>query len=273
MKRLATPAWRAISSTDTTSSPRSMNRRAAVSSRRAWRRAASSRVGRPPGPRLNSTISSDGPDIRCNALVDGGASCAIMQRNRCVAKRPVVRRLWVAGLAIAAVVAFGAGLVWYQHRPPAPTRWQGYAEADFVKVAPTQQGLLTAVAVARGDQVAAGALLFRQDDTADRAARDQAARQLGQANEQLANLQAAAKPTEIDQADANLADARVTLGRAKTDLDRAEALSKVGGMSAETLDQRRADFHSATAKVAALEAVLAQAHAPMGRSREIEGQR
>ena len=184
-----------------------------------------------------------------------------------------MRRLWIAGLAIAAVLASGAGLAWYQHRPPAPTRWQGYAEADFVKVAPTQQGLLTAVAVARGDRVAAGALLFRQDDTADRAAREQAARQLGQANEQLANLQAAAKPTEIDQADANLADARVTLGRAKTDLDRGEQLVKVGGMSAETLDQRRANFRSATAKVAALEAALAQAHAPMGRSREIEGQR
>jgi len=184
-----------------------------------------------------------------------------------------VRRPWIAGIAIAAVLAFVAGLLWYQRRPPGPTEWQGYAEADFVKVGPTQQGLLTAVAVARGDEVAAGALLFRQDNTADRATRDQAARQLNQAKEQLANLQAAAKPTEIDQAEANLADARATLTRTKTDLDRAEQLIKVGGMSAETLDQRRADFRSATAKVAALEAALAQARAPMGRSREIEAQR
>jgi HlyD family secretion protein len=184
-----------------------------------------------------------------------------------------VRRLSIAGIAIVAVAAFAAGLWWYQHRPPAPIRWQGYAEADFVKVAPTQQGLLTAVAVARGDEVAAGALLFRQDDTSDRAARDQAERQLHQAREQLANLQAAAKPTEIDQAQANLADARATLGRTKTDLDRAEQLIKVGGMSAETLDQRRADFRSATAKVAALEAALAQARAPMGRTGEIDAQR
>ena len=85
-----------------------------------------------------------------------------------------MRRLSITGLAIAAVVAFGAGLWWYQHRSPAPIRWQGYAEADYVKVGPTQQGLLTAVAVARGDEVAAGALLFRQDETNDRAARGKA---------------------------------------------------------------------------------------------------
>jgi len=184
-----------------------------------------------------------------------------------------VRRLTISGIAIAAVLSFGAGLWWYQHRLPAPIRWQGYAEADFVKVGPTQQGLLTAVAVARGDEVAAGALLFRQDETNDRAARDQAARQVHQAQEQLANLQAGAKPTEIDQAEANLADARATLVRTKAALDRGEQLIKVGGISSETLDQRRADFRSATAKVNALEAALAQARAPMGRTGEIDAQR
>ena len=48
--------------------------------------------------------------------------------------------------------------------------WQGYAEADYVKVAPTQAGELTAVSVARGDQVALGAPLFTQDDKDERAA-------------------------------------------------------------------------------------------------------
>ena len=90
------------------------------------------------------------------------------------------------GVVIAAVLA--AGLVWYRNLNPAPAEWQGYAEADFVKVGPVQQGLLTDVMVARGDAIAAGAPLFAQDETADRAARDQAARQLQQAKEQLANL-------------------------------------------------------------------------------------
>jgi len=151
-------------------------------------------------------------------------------------------------------------------------QWQGYAEADFVKVGPTQQGLLTEVNVSRGDQVAEGALLFGQDDISDRAARDQAARLLHQAQEQLANLQAAAKPTEIEQAEANLADARATLERTKADLDRAEFLVPTGAMTEQIRDQRRADFRSATARVAALEAALAQARAPLGRTREIEAQ-
>src|SRR5580704_6738673 len=184
-----------------------------------------------------------------------------------------MRRSFFLGIALVVAAAIGASVWWWHgHRAPPPTQWQGYADADFVKVGPTQQGLLTAVNVARGDQVAAGAPLFSQDDTADRAARDQAIRQMHQAREQLANLQAAGKPTEIEQAEANLADAKATLARAKADLDRGEFLARTGTMAAETLDQRRADFQSATAKVAALEAALAQARNPSGRPQEIAAQ-
>jgi HlyD family secretion protein len=184
-----------------------------------------------------------------------------------------MRRSVLLGIGLVAAAAIGAGVWWwYGHRAPPPTQWQGYADADFVKVGPTQQGLLTTVNVARGDQVAAGAPLFSQDDTADQAARDQAVRQVHQAQEELANLQAAGKPTEIEQADANLADAKATLARTKADLERGEFLAKSGTMAAETLDQRRADFQSATAKVAALEAALAQARNPSGRPQEIAAQ-
>jgi HlyD family secretion protein len=186
-------------------------------------------------------------------------------------RRPLLIGLGLA-VVVAAVLAVGAGALWYRFRAPALPQWQGYAEADFVKVGPTQQGLLTEVAVARGDQVAAGTLLFVQDEISDRAARDQAMRFLHQARQQLANLQAAAKPTEIDQAEANLADARATLERTKSDLDRAEFLVPTGAMTVQTRDQRRADFRSATAHVAALEAALAQARAPLGRTREIDAQ-
>ena len=50
----------------------------------------------------------------------------------------------------------------WSERPPVAIVWQGYAEANFGMVGPTQQGLL-AVLVARGDEVAAGASLFAQD--------------------------------------------------------------------------------------------------------------
>ena len=108
---------------------------------------------------------------------------------------------------------------------------------------------------------------------AERAARDQAARQLTQAEQQLANLEAGSKPTEVTQAEANLADARATLARAERDLRRDETLVRRGYATAQAVDQRRADHRSAEAKVQAAEAALAQAKAPMGREREIEAQR
>ena len=119
-------------------------------------------------------------------------------------------------LSIVVMVILGAGigwLWWSQQRGTASPAWQGYAEADYVKVAPIEQGQLTTISVARGDQIARGAPLFTQDDTHERAARDQAARQLAQSEEQLANLEAAMKPTEVAQAKANLTDARSTLER------------------------------------------------------------
>ncbi|HEY2231669.1 MAG TPA: HlyD family efflux transporter periplasmic adaptor subunit [Xanthobacteraceae bacterium] len=177
-------------------------------------------------------------------------------------------------LVIAAIVllaALGAGW-WWTTRAIPPTEWQGYAEADFVKVGPTQQGLLTSLFVVRGTQVAAGAPLFEQDDTADRAARDQASRQLKQAEEQLANLQAGGKPTEIQQAEAALADANAARDKIDGDLKRYEALMKTAAVTQQLVEQQRADLRSANAKVAGLDAALAQMRAPMGRDGEIKAQ-
>jgi HlyD family secretion protein len=182
----------------------------------------------------------------------------------------VARRLQIA---ILVLLAIGGGAWWWSRdRASTPVTWQGYADADYVKVGPTQQGLLTALSVSRGDQVEPGTLLFTQDETADRAARDQAARQLAQAEEQLANLQAGGKPTEIQQAEANLADAHATRDRTQADLERDERLFPAGGVSAQTLNQVRADFRSAAAKVDVAEAALAQLHAPLGREWEIKAQ-
>lgn len=182
----------------------------------------------------------------------------------------MTRRVW---LAIVLLLAAAGGMWWWSARRPPVIVWQGYAEADFVKVGPTQPGLLTAVFVARGDAVAAGAPLFTQDDAADLAARDQAAQMLVQAEKQLANLQEGGKPTEIEQAEANLADASATLVRTAADLRRGEILLPKGDATKQSVDQLRADYLSAQAKVEALRAALAQSRAPLGRDREVEGQR
>jgi HlyD family secretion protein len=185
-----------------------------------------------------------------------------------VGRYAFIGALLLLGLAVAGWRFMGT-------RTATTVQWQGYAEADFVKVGPTQQGLLTALKVARGDQVSLGAALFDQDDAADRAALEQATRQLGQAQEQLENLQAGGKPTEIQQAQANLADAQAARDKAQDDLQRSEALLnlKAGAISMQTVDQQRADLRSANAKVQASEAALAQMRAPLGREGEIKAQR
>jgi HlyD family secretion protein len=182
------------------------------------------------------------------------------------------RHLRLSIVVVALVGGCVGWLWWSQHRGPSGPVWQGYADADYVKVGPVEAGLLTAVPVARGDEVAAGAPLFAQDATEEQAARDQAARQLAQAEGTLANLEAGGKPTEIDQAVANLADAQATLARTRADLDRDQQLRRVDVATAQTVDQRLADYKSAKAKVDAAEAALAQARAPLGRQTEIKTQ-
>jgi HlyD family secretion protein len=180
------------------------------------------------------------------------------------------RRLIAATVII--VLSAGGAVWWWTTRVPPPVEWQGYAEADFVKVGPTQQGLLTSLYVARGSRVAAGAPLFDQDDTNDRASRDQIERQLKQAEEQLANLQAAGKPTEIEQAEANLADATAARDKIEADLRRSETLVKSYAATQQIVDQQRADLRSANAKIQGLQAMVAQLRAPMGREGEIKAQ-
>ena len=180
-------------------------------------------------------------------------------------------------LLLVLVLALGAsayaGWWWLGSRDPPPVSWQGYADADFVKIGPTQQGLLTSIHVVRGDKVAAQAPLFDQDATADLAARDQAQDQLGQAEEQLANLQAPGKPTEIEQAQANLAGDQAAHDKLAGDLARNQELLKTGNATAQLVDQERADLRTAEAKIDADRAALAQVQAPTGRVGEITAQR
>jgi len=96
---------------------------------------------------------------------------------------------------------------------------------------------------------------------------------LAQAEKQLANLQEGGKPTEIGQAEANLADARSTLVRTTVDQARGEALLVTGFATRQSVDLIRAENRSAHAKVEALQAALDQSRAPLGRDREVDAQR
>ena len=85
---------------------------------------------------------------------------------------------------------------------------------------------------------------------------------LRQAEEQLANLQAGGKLTEIRQAEANLANAEAARDKIQSDLKRNEVLVKTNAVPMQLVDEQRADLRSAIAKVQGLEAALAQDACP-----------
>lgn len=188
-----------------------------------------------------------------------------------MAGRETMRRYVIVLLVLIALASAGVVSWRVSHRPTA-IEWQGYAEADFVKVGPTQSGMLTAVRVGRGDRIAAGAALFDQDELDDAAACEQAKRQLDQATRLLADLRAPARPTEVAQAEANLADAVATRDRAEADLKRVESVVAVGAVSKQQHDQMYADLQSAIAKVNAETAALAKMRDSTGRDEAISAQ-
>jgi HlyD family secretion protein len=174
---------------------------------------------------------------------------------------------------IALLGAAGTAGWWWLHRTTDAAAWQGYVDAEYVRVSPTLTGRITSLAVARGDQVAAGAPLFTQDDADDVAVRDAAAGKLAEARARLANLETSMRDTEIAQARADLADLTATRDRIAKDLARNEELLRTGAASRQTVDQQRADLSSAIAHVEAATAKLAQMESPTGREYEIAAQR
>jgi HlyD family secretion protein len=175
-------------------------------------------------------------------------------------------------LAVLLAACVGAGGWWWINHDADAAAWQGYVEAEYVRASPTLMGRIVNVAVARGDQVAAGALLFTQDDADDKAARDAAAGKLAEAEARLANLQTASRDTEIAQARADLVNLMATRDRIGKDLARNEELLRTGAASRQIVDQQRADLASAIAHVDAANAKLTQMQSPTGRQYEIAAQ-
>jgi HlyD family secretion protein len=176
-------------------------------------------------------------------------------------------------LLMLLVTAAGAAGWWWLTFVPALPSWQGYVDADYVRVSPTLTGRLVSLVVARGDQVKAGATLFDQDAVNDKAARDAAAGKLAEAQAQLTNLETRMRDTEIAQARADLADSIATRDRIAKDLNRNQELLRTGAASRQLVDQQTADLASASAHVDAARAKLDQMMSPTGRQYEIAAQR
>ncbi|HUM11601.1 MAG TPA: HlyD family efflux transporter periplasmic adaptor subunit [Myxococcaceae bacterium] len=151
--------------------------------------------------------------------------------------------------------------------------FHGWAEADETRVAPLTTGILTRLAVERGQTVDAGTLLFAQDCDAERAARDEAASRLAQAQALLANLEAAGRATDLDAALAQVREAKSALELARADLGRTEQLAKEGASTQQRLDLARSNAEQSAARLRSAEARLRSLQISVGRVQEIQAQR
>ena len=116
-----------------------------------------------------------------------------------------------------------------------PDEFQGYVEGEYVYVASPLGGALTNLAVARGDEVKSGQLLFA--------------------------LERESEVSAVLQAEKNLAQARAGLSRSQAEYDRRQQLrdGPNGVISAEELDQARTQCNADAALVASQQAALDRA--------------
>jgi HlyD family secretion protein len=158
---------------------------------------------------------------------------------------------WIAGAFMAVAALFGSA--------DASTGYQGYVEADYVRVGVPDPGTLELLAVRRGDMVQAGDLLFALDDTAERAARDEAAARLAQAAARLADLRKGERPEEIAALEAERRQAEASLALTKSELDRQQKLFDTKVTAESRLDEARSAYRRDVARIAELDAEIATA--------------
>ena len=140
--------------------------------------------------------------------------------------------------------------------------YQGYAEGEYVRVAAPFAGTMLNLAVARGTQVKANDALFTLEQENEAAARREAQEHLSGAEAQLANLQKARRPTEIDAVRAQLAQAETALKLSAVQLKRQEDLVAKNFISRQQLDDSRAAFARDSERVAEMRAQLGTAQLP-----------
>lgn len=149
---------------------------------------------------------------------------------------------------------FAGLLAWFSGGDVAPPALQGYVEGDYVRVGSPVGGTLVDLAAAEGGRVTRGQVLFRLDAATDRAARDQAAAQLAQAEAQLADLRKGKRPAELAAIAAQKDQAAADLQLSKLDLERQERLVRGDAAARQKLDEARATFARNQARVAQLTA-------------------
>ncbi|MBU4435307.1 MAG: HlyD family efflux transporter periplasmic adaptor subunit [Alphaproteobacteria bacterium] len=159
-------------------------------------------------------------------------------------------RLGLAAVAVA-VVGFLAWRAWGPAAHP-PPRLSGYVEGETLYVGAANAGLVSTVAVRRGDRVTAGQPLFSLDARQQVAARDQALAQLAAAQAQVRDAETGQRPQELAVYDAERAAAEAALRQTQADYDRIAPLVGKGVYAPARLDAARAARDTAQAQARAV---------------------
>lgn len=160
---------------------------------------------------------------------------------------------WLAALIAILIPGYGE---------PPEIVYNGYAEGNYVYVAPEAPGRIVSIAVEEGQKVFEGQLLFKLDDTDARAVMHAAEARVAQAKANLDNLKTGRRKAEIDVIRASLAQAEADQHLAETTLKRSEKLLQRELVPPAQVDADRARLEAANARVEQLRAQLKVAELP-----------
>lgn len=133
----------------------------------------------------------------------------------------------------------------------------GYIVAHHeIEVASKVVGRVEWIGVEKGDRVKAGQALVRLEDDEYRAQVEQAKGQLDNLEARLLEARHGSRPEEIAVAKANLDQAKANLVDAKITLDRTRELASQGVVSRQQLDDAQSKYEDAAARVASLDKTL-----------------
>lgn len=140
-----------------------------------------------------------------------------------------------------------------------PNSFQGYIEAEWLRVAAPLAGSLERLHVQRGDLVKAGQPLFELERQAELAAQREAVGRLQQARFRWENAKKGRRPTEIAAIEARLAQAQTALKLSESELNRWEKLREEKVVSANEFDRVRSVYERDQRQVEEIKADLATA--------------
>jgi HlyD family secretion protein len=157
------------------------------------------------------------------------------------------------GAVVVTAVALAAAALAGCRRDDADQPFNGYAEAEFTRMAAPVSGRLVALAAQRGAQVASGALLFTLEQTEPAAEVQGAQARLQQAQATRTDLSKGQRPDEVAQVRSALEAAQADAARSQSNLARQRTLAHQGFVAEATVVDLQTAHDADLARIRELE--------------------